>query len=115
MWEAAQNEMLLDEEASPATVTDELQHLLALLKAHEDELARINKYQHLFKVCATAHLRAVQLHSPKVALGLVDLLRCLVAPVTVCMLMECICKLLGMECFPQLVPAAHCQHQYSPL
>jgi hypothetical protein len=52
VWEAAQNEMLLDEEASPAAVTDELQHLLALLKAHEDELARINKYQHLFKVCA---------------------------------------------------------------
>lgn len=51
VWEAAQNEMLLDEKASPAAVTDELQHLLALLKTHEDELARINKYQHLFKVC----------------------------------------------------------------
>jgi len=48
--EAAHNEMLLDEESSPATVTDELQHLLAQLKAQEHELARINNYQRLFKV-----------------------------------------------------------------
>lgn len=48
--EAAQNEMLLDEESSPATVTDELQHLLAQLQAQEHELARINNYQRLFKV-----------------------------------------------------------------
>lgn len=48
--EAAQNEMLLDEGSSPATVLDELHHLLAQLKAHEEEVARINKYQQLFKV-----------------------------------------------------------------
>ena len=48
--EAAQADMLLDEESSPATVLDELQHLLTQLKTHEDELERINKYQGLFKV-----------------------------------------------------------------
>lgn len=48
--EAAQNEMLLNEESSPTAVIDELQHLLAKLHVHEEELARINKYQALFKV-----------------------------------------------------------------
>lgn len=48
--EAAQDEMLLDEESSPTAVVDELQHLLSKLSANADELARINKYQQLFKV-----------------------------------------------------------------
>lgn len=52
MREAAQNEMLLDEGSTPATVLDELQHLLAQLKGYEEEVARINKYQQLFKVCS---------------------------------------------------------------
>lgn len=47
--------MLLDEESSPTAVIDELQHLLSKLSAHADELARINKYQQLFKVSKQGH------------------------------------------------------------
>lgn len=47
---AAQSEMFLDEESSPAAVTDELHHLIIQLKSQQDDLARINKYQRLFKV-----------------------------------------------------------------
>lgn len=48
--EAAGNDMLLDEGSSLAAVLDELHHLLTQLKAHADNLARINKYQQLFQV-----------------------------------------------------------------
>jgi hypothetical protein len=47
---AAQNEMLLNEESSPAAVLDELQQLRSQLAAHAQELARINQFQRLFKV-----------------------------------------------------------------
>lgn len=47
---AAQNEMLLNEESSPAAVLDELQQLRAQLAGHAQELARINQFQRLFKV-----------------------------------------------------------------
>lgn len=59
--------MLLDEESSPTAVIDELQHLLSKLNVHEEELARINKYQQLFKVrvqstvqCSTVQYCTVQ-------------------------------------------------------
>jgi hypothetical protein len=42
--------MLLNEESSPAAVLDELQQLRSQLAAHAEELARINKFQRLFKV-----------------------------------------------------------------
>lgn len=53
--------MLLDEESSPNAVIDELQHLLAKLHVHEEELARINKYQALFKVGSFVHVMAAAL------------------------------------------------------
>lgn len=46
----AQNEMLLSEESAPAAVLDELQQLQAQLQGHAEELARLNKFQRLFKV-----------------------------------------------------------------
>eukprot|EP00882_Tetradesmus_deserticola_P025650 GHRQ01028192.1.p1 GENE.GHRQ01028192.1~~GHRQ01028192.1.p1 ORF type:complete len:320 (+),score=96.49 GHRQ01028192.1:316-1275(+) len=53
---AAQNETLLDEDASPAAVLDELQALRAQLAAHAEELARVNQFQRLFKVLVNHHL-----------------------------------------------------------
>lgn len=50
---AAQNEMLLTDESSPAAVLDELQSLRSKLAEHSDELERIKKFQRLFKVCCT--------------------------------------------------------------
>ncbi|WIA13579.1 hypothetical protein OEZ85_007146 [Tetradesmus obliquus] len=59
---AAQNEMLLNEESSPAAVLDELQQLRAQLAGHAQELARINQFQRLFKVAESTveDLAAVQ-------------------------------------------------------
>jgi hypothetical protein len=54
---AAQNEMLLNEESSPAAVLDELQQLRSQLAAHAQELARINQFQRLFKVSGSEALR----------------------------------------------------------
>lgn len=42
--------MLLTEDSSPAAVLDELQQLQTQLQGHAEELARLNKFQRLFKV-----------------------------------------------------------------
>ena len=47
---ATQNEMLLSEESAPAAVLDELQQLQTQLQGYAEELARLNKFQRLFKV-----------------------------------------------------------------
>lgn len=47
---AAQNEMFLSEDSSPAAVLDELQQLQIQLLGHTEELSRLNKFQRLFKV-----------------------------------------------------------------
>jgi hypothetical protein len=51
LQEAAQHEMMLNHEATPAVVIEELQQLSLQLQASADELARINQFQRLFKVC----------------------------------------------------------------
>eukprot|EP00878_Enallax_costatus_P024947 GHUV01026655.1.p1 GENE.GHUV01026655.1~~GHUV01026655.1.p1 ORF type:complete len:285 (+),score=109.46 GHUV01026655.1:1668-2522(+) len=42
--------MLLSEESAPAAVLDELQQLQTQLQGHAEELARLNRFQRLFKV-----------------------------------------------------------------